>query len=179
MKMTKAILLVLGGILVIGVLTIQAQRIDKKTTITFSHPVQVPGQTLPAGTYVFTISESSGIRNIVGIWDKDHTTLITKVIAIPNVRLTRSDETTIEFHEAPAGTRKALKAWFYPGTKRGIEFVYPKDTAVQLAQANNEDVPAETVEPTSSTLTTVPLKAVTPQGKEEPIDQAFPAKATQ
>ena len=37
-------------------------------------------------------------------------------------------------------------------------------------------VPAEAFEPTPSTLETVPLVAVTPQGKEEPIAEAFPEK---
>ena len=31
----------------------RADQMNKKTTITFSEPVQVPGMTLPAGTYVF------------------------------------------------------------------------------------------------------------------------------
>ena len=114
MKMTRAVLALLGSTLLVGALDIEAQTTERQTTVTFSHPVQVPGQTLPAGTYIFTISESVGIRNIMGIWDKDHTKLITKVITIANRRLTHGSETVIEFHEALPGAPKALKAWFPP-----------------------------------------------------------------
>lgn len=181
MKASKAMSIVLGLIMFAGVVAIQAQAqtFDKKTTLTFSHPVAVPGTVLPAGTYTFTILDSFGIRNIVQIWNEDKTNLITTILAIPNYRLEPTGETVIEFRERPAGTPQALKAWFYPGHGYGIEFVYPKKEAVQIAQASNEVVPAETVEPTPSTLQTVPLVAVTPQGKEEPIAQAFPEKAAE
>lgn len=178
MKMKNAMLVVLGSVLLAGVVGVhaQAQRFDKKTTITFSQAVQVPGQVLLAGTYTFTILNSSNSRSVVGIWDKDHTKLITKVLAIPNYSLKAGTETVIQFHEAAAGAPPAVKAWFYPGEASGREFVYPKQTAMQIAQANNEEVPAETTDVTPDTLKTVPVEAVTPQGKEEPLNQAFPAK---
>jgi len=47
---------------------------DKKTTVTFTAPVEIPGvgaQTLPAGTYVFKLFDSASDRNIVQIFNED------------------------------------------------------------------------------------------------------------
>ncbi|HXX19942.1 MAG TPA: hypothetical protein VEJ46_11115 [Candidatus Acidoferrum sp.] len=177
MKASKAVLLVLG-ILLSGAIAVhvQAQNFDKLTKVTFSQPVAIPGKVLPAGTYSFTILDTLGSRNIVQIWNEDKTQLITTVLAIPNYRLETPEQTIIQFAERPANRPQAVKAWFYPGFNYGIEFVYPKPEAVQIAQAANEVVPAETVEPTPSTLKTVPLIAVTPKGEEQSLAKAFPAK---
>jgi hypothetical protein len=66
-----------------------------------------------------------------------------------------------------------LRAWFYPGDNFGQEFAYPKTRALQLVEASNATVPAETAEPTAENLTSVPLVAITPSQKEEPIAQAI------
>jgi hypothetical protein len=178
MKARTALQLALGVVLLGGAIAnhVQAQTFNKRTKVTFSQPVAVPGRTLAAGTYTFTLHDSLGSRNIVQIWNEDKTELITTILAISNYRLEPTDETVIEFRERPADRPQAVKAWFYPGHSSGIEFVYPKEEAMQIAQAANEVVPAEAVEPTPSTLKTVPLIAVTPKGEEESIAKAFPAK---
>jgi hypothetical protein len=173
MKAIRVALLLLGGIALVGVLAAQAQPLNRLTKLTFSHPVQVPGMVLPAGTYSFTIHESLGSRNIVQIWNEDKTELITTILAIHNYRLEPTGETVITFNERPADTPQALKAWFYPGETHGIEFVYPKEKALEIAQASQEVVIAETEEATPSTLESVPLVAVTPEQKEEPVEQAI------
>jgi hypothetical protein len=88
---------------------------NRKTTITFSGPVEVPGvglHLLPAGTYVFKIVDSTSDRHIVQIFNQDETQVITTVLAIPNYRLKTTDKTTITFRERPAGQPEALRAWF-------------------------------------------------------------------
>jgi hypothetical protein len=154
----------------------QAQDFNKRTSITFDQPVTVPGMVLPAGKYTFTALDLLGFRNVVQIWNGDKSKLITTILAISNYRLEPAGETIVEFRERPAGSPQALKAWFYPGHNHGVEFVYPKKEAIQIAQASHEVVPAEAVEPTPGALETVPLVAITPQGTEEPIAQAFPEK---
>ena len=175
MKLRKVLSLVLGLILFGGLMAIQAeaQSASKRTTVTFNESVEVPGQVLPAGTYTFTILNSYGMRNIVQIWDKDKTNLITTILAIPNYRLEATEDTVIEFRERPANQPQALKAWFYPGHGCGIEFVYPEQEAIQIAEATHEPVPAEVGELTLSTIRTIPLIAMTPGQKEEPIAEAF------
>ena len=175
MKIKIALSLLLG-LLLSGAIAnqVQAQTFNKRTKLTFSGPVAVPGRVLTAGTYTFTILDSFGDRQIVQIWNADKTELITTVLAIPNARLEPTDKTVIEFRERPADRPQAIKAWFYPGYTYGVEFVYQKEEAVQLAKVENEPVPAVEALPTPTTMKTVPLVAVTPQGEEEPAAQAFP-----
>jgi len=125
----------------------RADEWNKKTVITFSGPVEIPGvhlkgwAILPAGTYVFKILDSLSDRHIVQIFNKDETVVYATILAIPNYRLKATDKTVITFRERPAGEPEALRAWFYPGANFGEEFVYPKTRAMQLAKAENAPVP--------------------------------------
>jgi hypothetical protein len=174
MKAIRAALLLLGCIALLGAITAQAITFDKATKVTFDQPVEVPGTVLPAGTYTFTILNMAGSRNVVQIFNEDRSQLITTILAIHNYRLQPTGETVIHFEERPAGNPQALKAWFYPGFSYGIEFVYPEKKAMEIAQAANEAVPAETeLATTPERMMTVPLVAVTPEQKEEPVEQAI------
>src|ERR1700736_2465699 len=136
---------------------------NRKTVMTFSGPVEIPGvhltgwSMLPAGTYVFKILDSQSDRHIVQIFDKDETTVYATILAIPNYRLTATDKTVMTFRERPAGEPEALRAWFYPGRNWGEEFVYGKAKAIELAKATNTpvlftavEIPAEVTEPIKS-----------------------------
>jgi len=113
---------------------------NKKTFLTFSGPVQVPGVTLPAGTYTFKLADLNGNRHVVQIFDKDEKKIFTTILAIPDQRLEPSDKPLVLFAERPAGTPQAVKAWFYPGETIGNEFVYPKSQAMAIAKATHETV---------------------------------------
>src|SRR5579862_1439846 len=155
----------------------RADQWNKKTIVTFNQPMEVPGNmTLPAGKYVFKLLDSNAFRHIVQIWNEDENHLFTTILAIPNYRLKPTGETVINFSERPANEPQALRAWFYPGDNFGQEFAYPKTRALQLAQSSNVAVPAETAEPTAENMATVPLVAVTPSQKEEPIAEVAPAQ---
>ncbi len=159
---------------------------DRKTVITFSNPVEIPGVhlkgwgVLPAGTYVFKILDSQSDRHIVQIFNKDETAIYATVLAVPNYRLKATDKTVITFSERPAGQPEALRAWFYPGMNSGEEFVYGKAEAVELARAANApvlftpaEIPQEVAEPIKSAdeplvvvLKQAPIMAVQPSGEE-------------
>lgn len=157
----------------------KADERDKKTTVTFSAPVEVPGvgaQTLPAGTYIFKLADSLADRNIVQIFSEDGTHVFTTILAIPNYRLKSTDKTVMTFRERAEGQPEAIRAWFYPGAQWGQEFVYPKEKAVELAKVTHEPVLATTEEPTEPTeLKELPVEAVTPTGEEVPLAQAVEA----
>jgi hypothetical protein len=134
---------VLTTLCLLGALAVpkaRADEWDKKTTLTFNEPVQVPGTTLPAGTYVFKLADSQSDRTIVQIFNADGTKLITTILAIPDYRTKTPSKTIISFNERPSGQPEALRAWFYPGDNFGVEFVYPKQRATELAQANQQPV---------------------------------------
>ena len=173
MRAIKAVMLLAALAFAGGIFTIQAQTFNQKTSITFNHPVGIPGKVLPAGTYTFQLAETSTYRHVVQIFNEAGTQLITTILAVPDYRLKATGETVTEFRERPAGTAPALRAWFYPGDNFGQEFVYPKARAVELAKATSEIVPAETAELTPSNLATVPLVAITPEEKQEPVKQAI------
>jgi hypothetical protein len=141
---------------------------NRKTVITFSAPVEIPGVhlagwgVLPAGTYVFKILDSQSDRHIVQIFSQDELTVYATILAIPNFRLKATDKTVMTFSERPAGQPEALRAWFYPGRNWGEEFVYPKAKAIELAKAANM--------PVLFTETEIPLEVAAPiKTADEPV----------
>jgi hypothetical protein len=185
-------MLLLAGLGFLALLPrVEASDRDQKTVFTFSGPVEIPGQVLPAGTYVFRLADSSSNRNIIQVFNKDEDRVFGTFLAISDYRLRPSEETIIRFEERAAGAPQAIKGWFYPGRTDGHEFVYPKTEAVALAKANHTPVPAMPVELTVDTtkpetkldgpevtaLLAAPLKAEEPNGEEVEIAQAFPPAA--
>jgi hypothetical protein len=170
---------------------VKADAWDKKTTFTFSGPVEIPGVhltgwgVLPAGTYVFKVLESPSDRHIVQILSKDELTVYATILAIPNYRLKATGKTVLTFSERPAGQPEALHAWFYPGKNWGEEFVYSKSKAVEIAKATHkavlfvpDEVPAEIAEPVKTPdapvvaqLRAAPIMAVQPTGEEVQITE--------
>lgn len=173
----------LGGMMPRGI----ADESNQKTIFTFSDPVEIPGQVLLAGTYVFKLADSESDRDIVQVFNKDETYLYGTFLAIPDQRLRPAGKPIITFDEAPAGSPEAVRAWFYPGDTYGHEFVYPKTEALALAKANNTPVasmPAELAENTKKPATTMKepqvvamsqahLTAQKPTGDEAEIAEVF------
>ncbi len=165
----------------LAVPTATADDWNRKTVITFSGPVEVPGvgqHNLPAGTYVFKILDSQSDRHIVQIFNQDETKVLTTVLAIPNYRLKTTDKTVITFRERPAGEPEALRAWFYPGRSWGEEFVYEKSRAIELAKETNTPVlstPVELATAPVETLKTAPIEAVDPTGEPVELTQVVEA----
>ncbi|MEO5923681.1 MAG: LPXTG cell wall anchor domain-containing protein [Bryobacteraceae bacterium] len=168
--------------------TAKADDYDKKTTVTFSAPVEIPAVhlqgwgVLPPGTYVFKLLNSSSNRHIVQIFNKEQTKIYATILAIPNYRLTATNKTVMNFNEGIRGKPESIRAWFYPGANWGEEFVYPKSKAVALAKDTNLPVlavvatfPEESATPDApeviAQLEKVPLIAVRPTGEEVEIAQ--------
>jgi hypothetical protein len=100
---------------------------DKKTIVTFGDSVEIPGQVLPAGSYVFKLLNSTSDRHIVQVWNAEETQLLATIQTIPSFRLDPPDSTIFEFDERPSDSPMALHRWFYPGDNMGQEFVYARD----------------------------------------------------
>ena len=118
----------------------RADEWNKKTILTFSGPVQIPGATLPAGSYVFKLADIAGNRHVVQVFDKAEKKIYTTMLAIPNQRLEPSDKPIILFSERAAGSPQAVKVWYYPGDTIGNEFVYPKSQAMRIAKETHTRV---------------------------------------
>jgi hypothetical protein len=189
MNILKAVSTTVFGLALMGAVFSPGAKADewnRKTTITFSGPVEIPGVhlkgwgVLPAGTYVFKILDSSSDRHIVQIFSQDEKIVYATILAIPNYRLKATDKTVVTFRERPAGEPEALRAWFYPGRNWGEEFVYPKAVAVDLAKTTQTpvlfmpvDVPLEVLQPTMDAdspvvaqLKQAPVMAYEPTGEQ-------------
>jgi hypothetical protein len=102
----------------------RADQWNKKTIVTFNDAVEVPGQVLPAGTYVFRLADSISNRHIVQIWNADENQVLATIMTIPNTRFETPDDSLFQFDERPGNSPQALKVWFYPGNNTGEEFIY-------------------------------------------------------
>ena len=169
MRIVKSVFLLLA-ITLLGATVLPSARADtwnKKTIVTFSQAVEVPGKILPAGTYTFVLLDSPSDRHIVQIFNADGSQLVTTVLAINDYRLKPTGETVMKFSERPGDAPDALRAWFYPGNNFGQAFVYPKVRAIQLAQTTQIIVPAVAVDTLDEVvIKTAPIVAVTPDQKE-------------
>jgi hypothetical protein len=108
---------------------VMADEMNKRTEFQFSAPVQIPGQVLPAGKYVFELADSASNLNIVQVFSEDSTgkdSLVATIQAIPDYISNTPDKPIVRFDERPSGSPEAIHSWFYPGDNTGWEFVYPK-----------------------------------------------------
>src|SRR5580698_1537088 len=191
MRLLKAVPTVFCMAMLAGAMFSPAAKADawnRKTTVTFSGPVEIPGVhmagwgVLPAGTYVFKVLDSQADRHIIQIFNKQETICYATVLAIPNFRLKATDKTVITFRERAAGQPEALRAWFYPGRQWGEEFVYPKSKAMEIATTTKtpvlftpEELPVEVATPITpdapfvAQLKAAPVMAYQPTGTQVEI----------
>jgi hypothetical protein len=113
---------------------------NQQTKVTFSQPVEVPGRTLPAGTYWFVLANSVTDRNIVQIFSEDWSTVYVTVATVPSELFNPPDDTLLSFAEDKTNGMPALVKWFYPGETTGHEFEYPKSEESTLAQTKRETI---------------------------------------
>jgi LPXTG-motif cell wall-anchored protein len=109
---------------------------NQRTFFTFSAPVQLPGVTLQAGKYQFQLANSPANRHIVQIYNADGSKMITTILAIAAQRSDVPNDAEVRFFETPANMPPAIQTWWFPGTRTGHEFIYPKDVAMTLAKTN-------------------------------------------
>ena len=126
MRAKKGLVLIICAVLVCvaAIPVAKADPWNKKTIVTLSESLEVPGTVLDPGTYIFQLADSQSNRHIVQIWTEDGQHLITTIQAVPAYRQQVSDESTFNFDERPANSPMALRTWFYPGDNTGQEFVY-------------------------------------------------------
>ncbi|HYZ73279.1 MAG TPA: hypothetical protein VE641_09395 [Chthoniobacterales bacterium] len=192
MKTGRANLALVIGLGILSALTpgAKADESDQKTIFTFSGPVEIPGQVLPAGTYVFKLADSESDRDIVQVFNQNETHLYGTFLTVADERLRPAGKPITTFEETASGSPEALRAWFYPGDDYGHEFVYPKPMAAKLAKANHTPVPSMPAELAANTtkpavtmkeahiaaMRQAPLKAQKPTGEESDVSEVFTAR---
>ena len=124
----------------------KADEWDRKTVLTFSQPVEVPGIVLPAGTYVFSFLGSTADRNIIEVLSQDEQKLYATIEALPDYQTDATGETSIVFEEREAGTPHAIKEWFFPDRRYGHVFVYPGTGTLELRKSDEPESTTDLVE---------------------------------
>jgi hypothetical protein len=156
-----------------------AQRFDKKTTITVNRPFEIPGKVLQPGEYVFRLFEVAGQRNVVQVMSSDEMHTYALVLGIPDYRLDAPEDADVTFYEVERGAPLPMHAWFYADSNFGVEFVYPKRRAVEIATESEEHViataePEYPEAPVPAELKVEPLIAIEPGGKEVELTMVHP-----
>jgi Protein of unknown function (DUF2911) len=123
-------------------LAAHADESNQATTITFSKPIQIPGQILPAGTYSFKLLDSNSDPNVVQIFNSDQTHLYAMLQTVATERQDSTGDTAITLAEPGAEKPDVLLKWFYPGNLTGHEFVYSDQQEKQLAQDAQQTIVA-------------------------------------
>jgi len=132
----------------IGVLAImsfpaasRADDYDKKTIITISEPLEVPGIVLQPGKYVFKLLNSSSNRHIVEVMNErmDHLYALTFTAAARKIQ--PKGRTVLTFYEGKGNQPHAVRQWYWPGDLDGQEFLYPHKQAERISAVAGIKVP--------------------------------------
>ena len=157
-----------------------AQPLDKRTLFSFSGPITLPGVTLPAGQYLFRLADPNSSAKVVQVLNADGTKPYGLFFTIPAERLEPASSPEVRFMETASGTPAAIRTWWYPGERRGYEFIFPKEQARRLAMGASQPVLTTDAQTTTTEQTnTAELSRVGSSGQEtDVIASAAPTAAT-
>ena len=130
-----------------------ADESDEATFMSFSAPVQIPGQALPAGTYLFERADHGSEPNVIQVFSSDRTVLYGTFLTVATERQNPTGDTTVTLAEPESGGTPVLVKWFYPGRDIGNEFLYSKQTEKELARDSQQTIVARRA-PTPNSGTT-------------------------
>lgn len=170
--MKRSGVFLLASIGLMGTLLAPATKADpeyKRTEVTFSQPVEIPGMVLMPGKYVMKLLDPYTDEKIVRFYNTQENHMYAMVPVVLAYRLRTTDHTVITFEERAHGAPQAIKDWFPAGDNWGEEFVYPKPEVLAVSAA-----PAVS-QPPQEAKASVPAPTPTPQAKAVEI----PSPATQ
>ena len=144
MKINKLALLIAFAIASVLFLEVaaRADEADQSIKITFSQAIEIPGQVLPAGTYLFKLADPNDL-DVVRIFNSEGTRLYATLQTITAERGKPTGDTVVVLAEQPEGRPETLVRWFYPGNTSGHELVYSKQEEQQLAQDRQQTTVAK------------------------------------
>jgi len=132
----RKLYIVVGLVLALGFffeIMAHAEDSTQEITIRFGRPVQIPGQVLPAGTYLFRPADFGD--SVVQIFNADRTRLYATVQTIAVQRPITDEDLVITVAAPNSSDPNFLVKWFYPGSLVGHEFVYSGGQQQQIAEA--------------------------------------------
>ena len=160
MKLCLSSIVLVAGVVAAG--PVAAQNPGQHQSVTLSRKIKIPGATLKAGNYNFSIEDRLQDRAIVRITSQDQSKHFL-VLTLPDAKLTQVGTDGLVRFTTAKGKDEALRAWACPGCDASLEFVYPKAEAAKLIEETADPVSA--VDPSydklPATLTPDDMKVVT------------------
>ena len=116
---------------------------DKKTIVTFDQDVQIPGQVLPAGTYVFKLFRSSADRFTVQVWEGSEFQLLATLITIGDSYPNPSGKAyfVLDTSGTDEGYPPAVVSWFFAGSDEGRDFIYSGYSTTRMLDSQESSQP--------------------------------------
>ena len=119
----------LCGVVLLGLLSAATTgasfNAGRTTHFTFSGAVELPGVTLPAGSYTFEIVNTNGGSDVVSVTARDRSKVylvqFTRAVERPAGRTLNA---ILTLGETRPGMAPRIKAWFPESETRGREFIY-------------------------------------------------------
>jgi hypothetical protein len=154
---------------------------NKRTFLTFSAPVQVPGTTLSAGTYVFRLANPNA-QTIWQVLDGRERRVLSTFYDLPSPRRTTADlnraggRPVVIMGETAQGIPPAIRVLYYPTDLYGTELIYPREQAQLIANASRQPVLATNSDATrggSANVFTVEPEAT--EARNNAAEQNIPA----
>jgi hypothetical protein len=111
---------------------------EAETSVQLDQKLQIPGATLKAGMYDFSVEDRLRDRAILRITAKDndrHYLLLT----VPNEKLGSAERRGLIFFR-PAGKKEILRGWACPGCPAPLEVAYPKAEAAKITGESGDTV---------------------------------------
>src|SRR5262245_2584947 len=106
---------------------------NRKSTLSTDRPVEFHGTVHEAGVYIVRLRQAGDRRSFVDILNQDETQVLATVVAVPDHRQRPDGTSEFTFHEVQGDGPKPVQTWYFPGDLVGLEFVYPKARAKEIA----------------------------------------------
>src|SRR5262249_47995164 len=121
---------------------------------------------LEPGTYVLKADDTlNNSRTTVKLMNKDESQVLATFIGVPDNRLRQDPDAVLTFFGGINAGPRPVQSWFYPGEMNGLELVYPKPRAKEIAKHTDDHVMA-------SESKEAAIVAVTSSGTEVPVYDA-------
>jgi hypothetical protein len=153
---------------------------NKKTVVTFDQDVEIPGQVLPAGTYVFKLFPSNSNRNLVQVWSEGESQLLATLITVGDTYPNDSGKPyfVLDTTGTDEGYPPAIVSWFFAGSDEGRDFIYSgySNTRIVNSQVDYQSQPDQYQQPQPSQPDQTQPQQPQPEcGWGCPPDQSQPA----
>jgi hypothetical protein len=120
---------------------------NKKTVVTFDQDVEIPGQVLPAGTYVFKLFPGNSERFLVQVWSEGESQLLATLMTVGDTYPNESGKPyfILDMTGTDEGYPPAVVSWFFAGSDEGRDFIYSgySTTRIVDSQASYQSQPEE------------------------------------